>query len=114
MKRWNSKFVNWLLLGMGGLILFFFFYEVLPYHLLHREQMILFLFSPIELIQYFNNSGGLARLSGDFLTQFFCYKGAGPLIMAVVLVSWGVVVYKLSFPYLGRWAWFVVILAVLS
>ena len=71
MKRWNSKFVNWLLLGMGGLILFFFFYEVLPYHLLHREQMILFLFSPIELIQYFNNSGGLARLSGDFLTQFF-------------------------------------------
>lgn len=113
MKRWNSKFVNWLLLGMGGLILFFFFYEVLPYHLLHREQMILFLFSPIELIQYFNNSGGLARLSGDFLTQFFCYKGAGPLIMAVVLVSWGVVVYKLSFPYLGRWAWFVALLAVI-
>ena len=37
----------------------------------------------------------------------------GPLIMAVVLVSWGVVVYKLSFPYLGRWAWLVVLLAVI-
>lgn len=40
--------------------------------------MILFLFSPIELIQYFNNSGGLARLSGDFLTQFFLLQRSGP------------------------------------
>lgn len=47
------------------------------------------------LAGYLRHPAALARLSGDFLTQFFYYEGGGPAIMAVVLLLWGVVVFRL-------------------
>lgn len=92
--------------------LFLFFFLVLPYHLFHREQTQLFLLAADPLVEYLRHPAALARLSGDFLTQFFYYEGAGPVLMAVVLSVWGGVVFRLLVPYMGRWAWIPTVLAV--
>ncbi|WP_347082913.1 DUF6057 family protein, partial [Bacteroides uniformis] len=75
------------------------------------EQTQLFLLATEPLAGYLRHPAALARLSGDFLTQFFYYEGGGPTIMAVVLLLWGVVVFRLLAPYMGRWAWIPTVLA---
>lgn len=52
-----------------------FFFRILPYHLFHREQTQLFLLATEPLAGYLRHPAALARLSGDFLTQFFITKG---------------------------------------
>lgn len=89
-----------------------FFFRILPYHLFHREQTQLFLLATEPLAGYLRHPAALARLSGDFLTQFFLLRRGGPAIMAVVLLLWGVVVFRLLVPYMGRWAWIPTVLAV--
>ena len=105
MKACRRKYIEWGAAGIGALALFLFFFRILPYHLFHREQTQLFLLATEPLTGYLRHPAALARLSGDFLTQFFYYEGGGPTIMAVVLLLWGVVVFRLLAPYMGRWAW---------
>lgn len=85
-----------LLCGIGC---FFFFYQAYPYHLQHREQMLLFTFTWEQVSSYFQHPAALACLMGDFLTQFFHLKVVGPLIVAgtMVLVEW------LTFATFRRW-----------
>lgn len=112
MKACRRKYIEWRAAGIGALALFLFFFRILPYHLFHREQTQLFLLATEPLAGYLRHPAALARLSGDFLTQFFYYEGGGPTIMAVVLLLWGVVVFRLLVPYMGRWAWVPTVLAV--
>ena len=112
MKACRRKYIEWGAAGIGALALFLFFFRILPYHLFHREQTQLFLLATEPLAGYLRHPAALARLSGDFLTQFFYYEGGGPAIMAVVLLLWGVVVFRLLVPYMGRWAWVPTVLAV--
>lgn len=112
MKACRRKYIEWGAAGIGALALFLFFFRILPYHLFHREQTQLFLLATEPLAGYLRHPAALARLSGDFLTQFFYYEGGGPAIMAVVLLLWGVVVFRLLVPYMGRWAWIPTVLAV--
>ena len=112
MKACRRKYIEWGAAGIGALALFLFFFRILPYHLFHREQTQLFLLATEPLAGYLRHPAALARLSGDFLTQFFYYEGGGPAIMAVVLLLWGVVVFRLLAPYMGRWAWVPTVLAV--
>lgn len=112
MKACQKKYVEWMVTGAGFLALFLFFFKMLPYHLFHREQIQIFLFAVEPLVEYLRHPGVLARLAGDFLTQFFYYEGAGPAILAVMLLLWGVVVFRLLLPYLGCWTWALAVLAV--
>lgn len=89
MKACRRKYIEWGAAGIGALALFLFFFRILPYHLFHREQTQLFLLATEPLAGYLRHPAALARLSGDFLTQFFYYEGGGPTIMAVVLVALG-------------------------
>ena len=102
MKACRRKYIEWGAAGIGALALFLFFFRILPYHLFHREQTQLFLLAVEPLAGYLRHPAALARLSGDFLTQFFYYEGGGPAIMAVVLLLWGVVVFRLLVPYMRR------------
>lgn len=111
MKACNSKYIGWGVVGIGALVLFLFYFKMLPYHLFHREQIQLFLFSSETLIQYFERPAALACLMGDFLTQFFYYEGAGPVILSLVLLLWGFVVFRLFVPCIGHWAWLPAVLA---
>lgn len=77
----------------SGAACFLFFYYAYPYHLLHREQMLLFTFTTEQFASYFNHPAVLSSLTGDFLTQFFRYKGIGAAIIAVIMVLPGILAY---------------------
>ena len=82
--------------GLGFLAAFAFFQFAYPYHLMHREQMDLFVYDWDYIRQTYRGVGGLARLAGDFLEQFFLLPVAGPLIVALLLVGIGAVVYRIG------------------
>ena len=71
-------------LAVLAIAIFAFFFWMYPYHLFHKEQMMLFLYSGEFLRGYFQEEAWLACLTGDFLTQFFYYIGGGPFILSVV------------------------------
>jgi hypothetical protein len=68
---------------------FFYFQWIVPYHLYFKEQIQLFVFSFGEFLSYFSKPGGLACLSGDFLTQFLYLKGGGAIVVSLLLfIKW--------------------------
>ena len=73
-----------LLCGIGC---FVFFYQAYPYHLQHREQMLLFTYTWQQITSYLNHPAALACLAGDFFTQFLHLKFVGPLVIAAALVK---------------------------
>lgn len=110
---YRNYIIDSLVVGFCALGLFLFFFLILPYHLFHREQIQLFLFTPELILNYFSHPAALSKLSGDFLTQFFYYEAAGPVILTILLLLWALVVFRLLLPYAGRWAWLPAILAML-
>ena len=71
-----------------------FFQFWYPYHFFYQEQNQLFLWSQDYLVTYFDKSGGLAGLVGDFLTQFFYYLYMGATILALCLLATGALLYS--------------------
>lgn len=92
--------------------LFLFFFWRMPYHLFHKEQTQLFLCNGVFVADYFRHPASLARLAGDYLTQYYYYIGAGPLILALAVGAWGLVVRALLRPWLHGWAWMAALAAV--
>jgi len=64
---------------------FFYFWYFVPYHLCFKEQLQLFIFSSSYLSSYFSKSASLACIAGDFLIQFFYFKGIGAVIVTLLL-----------------------------
>ncbi|MBR3495490.1 MAG: hypothetical protein IKH37_02050 [Prevotella sp.] len=64
---------------------FCFFQFCYPYHFFYKEQNQLFLLTADWLRTYFDEAGWLARMAGDFLTQFYYYLFAGATILTLVL-----------------------------
>ena len=81
-------------LAVLAIAIFAFFFWMYPYHLFHKEQMMLFLYSGEFLRGYFQEEAWLACLTGDFLTQFFYYIGGGPFILSVVLTLFALLTYR--------------------
>ncbi len=63
-------------------VFFAFFYN---YHLYHIEQMQLFRLSRDYFVGYFNKPAVLSCYIGDFLTQFYCLKGGGAVVITCCL-----------------------------
>ena len=80
-----------------------FFALALPYHLMRREQLDLFVYDWDYIGQTYRGAGWLARLCGDFLEQFFHLPVLGPLLVALLLTGIGAAVYQISRKFLGRW-----------
>lgn len=76
--------------------IFAFFMFGYCYHLFHREQVSLFLLNAEFIRHYFSGQACLANLIGDFLTQFYYYIAAGPVIIASVLWLLAIVVRKVA------------------
>ncbi|GHT14175.1 hypothetical protein FACS189426_20130 [Bacteroidia bacterium] len=99
---------------------FFYFQCFVPYHLYFKEQIQLFIFSFGYFLSYFGKPGGLACLSGDFLTQFLYLKGGGAVVISLLLlVKWLLVSKTLNllgtktltpllalFPVIAEWIFF--------
>ena len=77
------------LIFIGAIVCFAFFQFCYPYHLFYQEQNQLFLWSWEYVLTYLNKPGWLACLSGDFLTQFYYYRFAGPAILTLAILFAG-------------------------
>ena len=71
-----------------------FFQFWYPYHFFYQEQNQIFLWSWDYLSTYFDKPGGVARLIGDFLTQFYYYLYAGATILTLCIALAGILFYK--------------------
>ena len=89
LKRYYPIIV--LLLWTAGCWGFFQFWY--PYHFFYQEQNQIFLWSWDYLSTYFDKVGGIAKLTGDFLTQFYYYLFAGATILSLCLLAIGIMLY---------------------
>ena len=65
---------------------FLYFQLVIPYHIYFKEQIQLFVYNTTYVLSYFSKPGGLACLTGDFLTQFLYLKGGGAVVISLLLI----------------------------
>ena len=84
----NAVIVLW------AIICWAFFQFWYPYHFFYQEQNQLFLWSWDYVSTYFDKSGGLAILIGDFLTQFYYYLYTGATILSLCLLAIGILFYQ--------------------
>lgn len=69
-----------------GLLVFGFFFFYYPYHLHYQEQFQLFLNTSDYMAERTARPGGFSEYIAGFFIQFFYYRWAGALIIAVLLV----------------------------
>ena len=81
-------------MALWAVAAFLFFQFWYPYHFFFQEQNQLFLCSWDYVSSYFESPGGLARLSGDFLTQFYYYLYVGAIILTSCLLLIGTLLYQ--------------------
>ena len=74
---------------LGAIACFAFFQFCYPYHLFYQEQNQLFLMSWDYVTTYLDKPGWLACLAGDFLTQFYYFRYAGPIILTLCILLTG-------------------------
>lgn len=74
---------------LGAIACFAFFQFCYPYHLFYQEQNQLFLMSWDYITTYLDKPGWLACLAGDFLTQFYYFRYAGPIILTLCILLTG-------------------------
>ena len=82
-----------------------FFQFCYPYHFFYKEQNQIFLWTA-DYLQSYNGPGWLARLTGDFFTQFYYYIFAGAAILTAILLLLGDIIRRI-FQNLGcgKWAY---------
>lgn len=97
-KKYHNTHIEYIVTLLGAAALLLFFLVLYPYHLRHREQTMLFILNTDWIrVSYLRlNEGGLVRLIGDFLQQFFYYIGAGPVIVSVLVTLFGIVWYQIT------------------
>ena len=88
-KTSQSNFVIYSLYVLGAIACFAFFQFCYPYHLFYQEQNQLFLMSWDYVTTYLDKPGWLACLAGDFLTQFYYFRYAGPIILTLCILLTG-------------------------
>lgn len=89
----HSNRYQLLAMAICGTACFLFFRFAYPYHLLHREQLLLFTYTAGQLADYFNHPAPLSCLGGDFLTQFFHHVPMGAAIVALTMALSGTLTY---------------------
>lgn len=82
-----------LVITVYATVCFLFYRLAYPYHLIHREQMLLFTYTTEQLTNYFIRPASLACLVGDFFTQFLHYPSVGAIIVALLMILTGILVY---------------------
>lgn len=98
-----QKYSGWAVTIAGVVACFLFFQYELPYHLFHREQVSLFLYSEEFILELLMQTGGAAILGGEFLTQFFYFIGGGATVITLLLLLLGIISYRSFRRWMGHW-----------
>ena len=94
MKKVLSRYYPATVIVIWAIIIWCFFQFWYPYHFFYQEQNQIFLWSCDYIETYFEKTGGLATLIGDFLTQFYYYLYVGAIILTLCLLIIGTLLYK--------------------
>ena len=86
MKRFQSRYVSWLLTLAFGLVVFLFWRFRYPFALTYQEQLQLFLFDDDFFLERMAEPGGFARYIAEFLVQFYNGVTIGAVIIAVLFM----------------------------
>lgn len=84
-----THYAAYIVFPIWGVACFAFFQGWYHYHFFYQEQNQLFLWSTDYLQTYFSKPAWLACMAGDFLTQFYYYLFAGPIILTLTLLLLG-------------------------
>lgn len=102
MSKWKT-YSKWVVMALGVVATFLFFQLYYPYHLLHREQVSLFLYSQEFILDRLMQLGGISILGGEFLTQFFYFIGGGATVVTLLLLGVGILCYQALRRFMGHW-----------
>ena len=92
MKKLLSRYHPTAVIVLWAIIIWCFFQFWYPYHFFFQEQNQIFLYS-CDYIETYRGSGWLARLIGDFLTQFYYYLYVGATILTLCLLAIATLLY---------------------
>ena len=112
MKTAIKKYAPCIVGIVWGIVCWAFFQFCYSYHFFYQEQNQIFLLSSDYVLSYLPEAGWLARLVGDFLTQFYYYLYVGPVILTGCLLVLGYFLQCL----LHRWGvrkWIALLVAIL-
>ena len=101
MKR-NTNAVG-LAFILAGIACFYFYLQICPYHLLHKEQTLLFIYDSEVLFSYLNKPAVLSCLAGDYLTQFFRTPVTASILMGGIMLMVGLIYYLLFRKWINSW-----------
>lgn len=93
MKKALLRYYPTIVIVLWAIIIWCFFQFCYSYHFFFQEQNQIFLWSWDYIEAYFDKSGGLALLIGDFLTQFYYYLYVGATILTLTLLAIGILLY---------------------
>ena len=93
MKKALLRYYPTIVIVLWAIIIWCFFQFCYSYHFFFQEQNQIFLWSWDYIEAYFDKSGGLALLIGDFLTQFYYYLSVGATILTLTLLAIGILLY---------------------
>lgn len=99
----STRIYGALLIGIVGIACFLFFRQAYPYHLYHKEQTLLFLYSADVLKTYLEKPAILSCLAGDFLTQFFHYRSGGAVVFTLLMLLLGWLGYETFRRWTKKW-----------
>lgn len=92
MKKNLSSYYPTAVIVLWAIIIWCFFQFWYPYHFFFQEQNQIFLYS-CDYIETYRGSGWLARLIGDFLTQFYYYLYVGATTLTLCLLAIATLLY---------------------
>ena len=92
MKKALSRYYPTAVIVFWAIVIWCFFQFWYPYHFFFQEQNQIFLYS-CDYIETYRGSGWLARLIGDFLTQFYYYLYVGATILTLCLLAIATLLY---------------------
>ena len=107
-----KTYSKWIVMVLGVVATFLFFQLYYPYHLLHREQVSLFLYSQEFILDRLMQPGGVSILGGEFLTQFFYFIGGGAAVITLMLLGLGILCYQVLRRFMGHWMALIITVAV--
>ena len=95
MKLDRAKIIQGIVVAVWMICCFCFFQYYYPNHFFFKEQNQIFYIIPSTWTEYLYQPHPLARLIGDFLTQFYCYKYHGAIIVTMTIAILGDLVCRL-------------------
>src|SRR5574344_384906 len=92
MKNCLLKYSNLIITFLLGVVIFLFWYVRYPQAMSYQEQYQLFLWTSDYFKTDLSCIGGFADYVGEFLVQFYYVEWAGALVLAIVFMTFCVLI----------------------